>query len=346
MSQVHYIIGIGRSGTSLLMSILGSHREILTPPENYFNVFFYHAYAKKTYFSPHDIQLIQRFNEAFHRLQPPVGFEYDIPHTLLERGFEGTYSALCENIYSCYRQVAFPNKKHNYIIDKNPSNTLFLKSIQKLQPEAKYILMVRDYRANILSRKESVHLLPPSVMFNAVRWSLFTKLALRFKDKYPDRVQILRYEDLINAPEEQLDSVFQFLSIKPETSEDLKEQERSAYLKYKSDSQTSHSARAQKKYEDLAKPIFKDRVEKWKESLTSAEIELADFICHREASACGYLPETIHQKIPLFIKFILLTSRFKVLFSYLKDQLTYYLPISFKVKRFERFVNKVRHNRN
>ena len=48
MTKVHYVIGIGRSGTSLLMSLLGAHQNLHTPPENYFNTFFKNAFQKCT----------------------------------------------------------------------------------------------------------------------------------------------------------------------------------------------------------------------------------------------------------------------------------------------------------
>jgi hypothetical protein len=342
MTQVNYIIGIGRSGTSLLMSLLGSHPELHAPPENYFSVFFANAFANKTSFSPQEIQLIHRFNNAFGKLQPYVGFEYALPNEILKNGFKGTYLELCSEIYNSFQHAVLSRKEKPIIIDKNPVNTLFLEHLLAINPTAKYVLMIRDYRANILSRKESIHLLSPRVAFNAIRWNYFTKRALQWKKRFPEQVLVVRYEDLVHEPDGILQQVFDFFGVEPIFSEELRQLERSGYEYYKNDVAIEQSERARKKYEDLAQPIFTSRIDKWKTGLTKSEIEIAEAFCNEIGTIFDYRSQSNQKKIRnhlLRLKYLPL--HIKISLNFIKDTLFYYLPISYKVNRFEKYVAKI-----
>ena len=342
--KTNYIIGIGRSGTSLLMSLLGAHPIIHTTPENYFSIFFSNAFQNKTVFSPQDIRLIHRFNIAFGKLQPYVGFNYILNDAsdLLNNGFKGTYLELCNEIYLSFQHTTLQNEAVSSIIDKNPSNTLFTDRLLKFNPEAKFILMVRDYRANMLSRKESIDFFTPDVAFNSFRWNYFTKKALQLKDRFPDKVLLVRYEDIVNSTDETLHTIFSFLEVETINSEDLRARERASYLDFENDEKLKSSDRIQKKYGDLAKPIFKNRTDKWKESLTHSEIQVAESICGLTGAQVGYQAT---QEIPVLksIDFKLKNSfkSLKVNLIFQKDYLFFYLPIEFKLKRFEAFVDKI-----
>jgi hypothetical protein len=342
--KTNYIIGIGRSGTSLLMSLLGAHPIIHATPENYFSIFFSNTFQNKTVFSPQDIRLIHRFNIAFGKLQPYVAFNYILNESsdLLKNGFTGTYLELCNEIYLSFQHTSLQNEAVTTIIDKNPSNTLFTDKLLKFNPEAKFILMVRDYRANMLSRKESIHLFTPDVAFNSFRWNYFTKKALRLKDRFPDKVLLVRYEDIVNSTDETLQTIFSFLGVETINSEDLRARERASYLDFEKDEILKSSDRIQKKYGDLAKPIFKNRTDKWKESLTHAEIQVSESICGKTGKQVGYQTT---QEIPflksLGFKFKYVFKSLKVNLIFQKDYLFFYLPIEMKLKKFENFVEKI-----
>lgn len=346
--KTNYIIGIGRSGTSLLMSLLGAHPNIHATPENYFSIFFSHAFQNKTVFSPQDIRLIHRFNIAFGKLQPYVAFEYSLSDAsdLLKNGFKGTYRELCNEIYFSFKHTTLQNVAVNSIIDKNPSNTLFTANLLKFNPDAKFILMVRDYRANMLSRKESMHLFTADIAFNSFRWKYFTKKALRLKERFLDKVLLVRYEDVVYSTDETLLTIFSFLGVETINSDDLRARERASYLDFENDEKLKSSDRIQKKYGDLAKPIFKNRTDKWKESLTQAEIQVTESICGKTGEKVGYQATnkiSILSILVFKVKNIFKSLKVNLIFQ--KDYLFYYLPIEIKLKRFEAFVEKVEFKR-
>jgi hypothetical protein len=346
--MVTYVIGMGRSGTSLLMSLLGMHPELHTTPENYFSVFFANAFLHKTYFSPKDIALIHRFNLAFESLQPYVGFRYllreDSP--ILKEGFKGTYYELCKEIYRHFEHVTLPKGQTKMIIDKNPANTLFTDKILEINPLAKFIFVTRDYRANALSRKESADIQSPNVLVSAIRWDYFTFKAQQLLYKYPEKCIILRYEDLVENTEIQLQRIFKFLNVSNDFSKEAWHKEQSAYREFTFNPVLKNSPRAQKKYNDLSRPIFKERMEKWRVHLTPAEIEKIESLCGARGEAFGYYRVVNARFFRMIWKDLSLEiKRIPIHLQLFKDRLFYYFPIEFKVRRFEMYVEKINQKR-
>jgi hypothetical protein len=70
--QTHYIIGIGRSGTTLLSKLLNQHKNCLVTLETDFVIFFYHSFKDKTIFSKNDFELIANYFNLFFKINPTV----------------------------------------------------------------------------------------------------------------------------------------------------------------------------------------------------------------------------------------------------------------------------------
>ncbi|MCW8940558.1 MAG: sulfotransferase [Flavobacteriales bacterium] len=344
--EVNYIIGIGRSGTTLLTSILGTHPEINTIPENYFVTFFYNSFKNKTYFKPSELLLIHEFNLLFNKLQPYIGYGYTLnkENDFLQQPFIGNYHELCKCFYKFFKHKTNHSVNAPIIIDKNPSNTLYCKKLLELNPNAKFIFITRDYRANILSRIESVHIRPSSVAYNAIRWNYFMSKALKFEKQHSNQVLKIKYEELVSHPENTLDRIFSFLKIEQYSTDNLQVNEEQAIVK----DLTNHSSeRLNKKYNDLIKPINTSRLDSWKTNLAYEQLILSDYICKRFGKKLGYKPQTkitVLKKTSLFIKTIHI--RYRLLIEQLKDKITFYLPIKFKVNRFKKHIQRIETVRN
>ncbi len=337
--EIAYIVGIGRSGTSLLQSLLNQHPKVFAGPENYFVRFFHPNWKNKTKFNGQDIKLINQYNLAFNQLQLPIGFE--------TKSFEDMYAnnfySFCTENYLQYNNSATNSKEISLIIDKNPINSTYIKEILSFNPSAKFIFMMRDYRANLLSRKESVHFNSSNIYYNAIRWRYFTNKILKEQEKKPDHFHIVKYEDLVQQPQSTFNEIIRFLNMEPcELSKEMT-QEQKAYEKAVSEIKQE---RIEKKYSDLAQGIFTHRMEQWKTKLTQEEIEIADYICHSIGKKFSYIKSSsitdlkkIKIKITaLYYSFIYVVERFK-------NKIFHMLPIKFKVHYFERFVNKIKAKR-
>jgi hypothetical protein len=340
--EVNYILGIGRSGTTLLTSILNCSDEIHTVPENYFASFFYSSWRNRKHFEEADLIMLGQFNDAFNRLQPYKGYTYKNNEmtTLIKSGFKGSYLDLCKRIYLLWAHQVMVKKTPRIILDKNPSNTLYANQLLGMNPEAKFILITRDYRANILSRLESIHIRPPSIVYNAVRWNYFMSTAYKFQLKHSKKILVVRYEDLVENPQVEVDRVCDFLNIQSFNVDVARENERRAY-----EVQSDSPDRIKKKYGDLSQPISKDRVNAWKTGLTNHQIGICDFICASQGRKWGY-ESLFLRKLSFSEKVIYWRARLRVGFELTKDRVAFYLPIGLKVSRFNKFVHKIEKRRN
>lgn len=337
--QHHYIIGIGRSGTTLLQSLLNTHSEVWAGPENYFITFFFNAWKSKTKFSEEDLKLLHRFNIAFEKLQPIVGFTYSFQ---LPKELPTSFEELIIYNYSNFKNDLYPQKKAHVFINKNPIHSLFLNELNQLNSDSKYIWILRDYRANIYSRIKSLHLFSPNVYLNSVRWQFFYRKIYAFQQKYPEKIKIIRYEDLVDNSEQILSEVLGFLKISREHA--LVSIHEVYQTLYSETIQTKfqHAERMQKRFGDLSEPISNKHVDKWKKGLTEDQIRIAEFICGSAGKNHGY-----SNTFPISTKFInkffipKLWYQLKLGFSLFKDKIFAHLPIRFKVRYFENWVNKV-----
>jgi len=338
--QHHHIIGIGRSGTTLLQSLLNAHPDIWAGPEDYFIPFFYHRWKNKTTFTEKDLKRLAAFHIAFGKLQPYVGFTFDKAAFL--RSKPEDFNGMVKCTYDSFVDELNPFKKASLYVNKNPLHSLYLHELQALNPESKFIWMMRDYRANVFSRIQSVHLKRSNVYFNAVRWVYFYKRIKQFQDKIPNKVMILRYEDLVQAPEKHSEKVLAFLNA------DIQHNLPSLLLpyqkKYKTEVASNYQGmkRMEKRFGDLAQPIHTDTIEKWKKGLNEQQIRIAEVICgkcgieqsYQATTRCNRIQWASIQIAAFFVKLFVLTQL-------QKDVLFNRLPVPFKVNYFVKWVAKI-----
>jgi len=147
-----FLLGRGRSGTSLFQTILNAHKNIAVPPEAQFVTLLYKKYSKSSWSKK---EVLSFYDDLC--LEPRVdNWKLDkdylkerLLNTLDEQG--GTnYSKLCREVYSCY---AVRKGKESFVVlgDKNPQYSLYVKQLIQVFPEAKFIHMIRDCRDNVLS---------------------------------------------------------------------------------------------------------------------------------------------------------------------------------------------------
>lgn len=338
--QHHHIIGIGRSGTTLLQSLLNAHPDIWAGPEDYFIPFFYHAWKNKTEFTPQDLQRLDAFHKAFGILQPYVGFTYDSDALLLSK--PKNFNEVIRSSYNAFIDDLAPQKEANMYVNKNPLHSLYLHELQALNTESKFIWMLRDYRANIHSRIQSVHLKSSNVYFNAVRWVYFHKKIQRFQQKHPEKVKVIRYEDLVHSPQNQIEEILAFL--KTDTYYDLPNLLLPYQGKYQEAVKTSYQGmkRMEKRFGDLAQPIHTNTIDKWKNGLNEHQIRIAEVICGKHGKFHGYEPTT-HWKPMQWISIhcIAFFAKSYVYALLIKDGIFNRLPIHLKVNYFVNWVAKI-----
>lgn len=341
----HHIIGIGRSGTTLLQSILNTHPAVWAGPENYFIPFFYSAWKDKSTFTAEDLKLACRFHRAFGVLQPYVGFTFDEQKFLNPKGLH-SFNDFIKHTYEAFIDHVNPEKTAAVYINKNPLHSLYLEELAVLNSETSFVWLMRDYRANVHSRKKSVHLKSTNTYYNMLRWLAFEQRIRAFQQTHPERVLIIRYEDLVKEKEVTMGKITAFLGISNLDSIEDALLPYQKVFKTEVESQFQGAERMEKRFGDLAKPIHEGAITQWKTGLSPNEITICDVLARKVGKRYGY--DTISQpttmrSISITLFAILMNCR--IILEQAKDGVFQRLPIPFKVKYFERWVTKIDNKR-
>jgi hypothetical protein len=211
-----------------------------------------------------------------------------------------------------------------WIIDKNPVNTLHVHHFLKEYPQTKAIFLVRDPRANVASRMQSQNLIHGRInhwMLNALRWKRYNRHFHHLTRDYESQIYLLRYEQFVTHPQQTIDELYAFLGLSPMKIDEVATLNSLGY--------DEANARLNKKYVDLNQPISPRAVEQWREVLDLRQQETIESICRNEMHKFGYecvTDATAH--IPLTMQII-------AYWYDLKEKLLFSLPLSLKLKRLE-----------
>jgi hypothetical protein len=114
-----------------------------------------------------------------------------------------------------------PKPGLRYVGEKTPENLLGLSDIEQVFPDARYIVVIRDGRDAGLSswhhfREHGSPELPLADFLGRwviEHWSPYATAAMDLRDRLPDRVHLVRYEELARVPMQMAEAVFAFLGV-------------------------------------------------------------------------------------------------------------------------------------
>lgn len=214
-SPTIFIVSSGRSGTTLLVSMLNASGQIYIPYESDFVARAYPIYKDKKAFTWIDYQQIC---EIFHNTSQPKGWgmqkDYLIDYLKQHnpQTFEVVHSRICE----AYHKLGGTENLLWGI--KAPVLIASLDRIFAVHPDAKIIHIIRDGRDVYLSyktvhEKSKVRFGPNGAVATALYWIDGLRRIEESSHQYQDRIYEFRYEDLLNCPEHELQQLCSFLAI-------------------------------------------------------------------------------------------------------------------------------------
>jgi protein-tyrosine sulfotransferase len=259
-----FIIGSGRSGTTLLRAMLAMHSDVHIPPETYVLgrvIRNYKCYSRL----PWNIVLKITLAE----------FEYFPEFDTFDFSLSGLYQDLlhtpCENRHLAYILHQFYMsharlKKPKAVRwgDKTPINTFNLDHIQSVFPEALYVHLIRDGRDVISSCLQIGRY--QTIEDAANRWLLAVNKARAFGRRFPKQYMEVKYEELIFEPKHFLQDICQFLEL--DFQEDI--------LYYYQDNVIFKDIKKYSHLDKVSKPIESSSVGRWREYLNAKDIMKID----------------------------------------------------------------------
>jgi sulfotransferase family protein len=196
-----FIVGVSRSGTTLLRLMLDAHPQLAIPPE--------------THFIPELVESCERgagpeeVLELLTRHRRWRDFRLD-PDELLRRLRALEPFRPGDALRTFYGYYADRAGKPRWG-DKTPHYTRKMPLIERVLPEARFVHLIRDGRDVALSLME-VHFGPEDVRGAAERWTSWIAKARRHAERV-DHYLELRYEDLVLDPEAVLGQVCDFVEL-------------------------------------------------------------------------------------------------------------------------------------
>lgn len=271
-----FIVGCGRSGTTLLRTMLNHHSKLAIPLESLFITDYLRARPSTP-------------PETFRRL---ILNEYELkewgmPFTPAD--FEGCVTAkdFIDRAHELYLR-----QQHKEVWgQKTPRFVRFGDLLKRTYPQAKFIVVIRDPRAAVSSLiRSNVH--HSNALFAARRWLRDMGAGVKLKAAYPDDVFLLRYEDLISAPEDSLRQVCAFLGIDFELP----------MLEYYKTGTAEYSGYYAQIHEKLNEAPDKSRIDAWRKHMTPPQIAVVESVCGDLMESLGYRRESSRPADPGYLR--------------------------------------------
>lgn len=295
-----FIIGCGRSGTTLLRTMLNNHPDVAVPTESLFII---------DYLLPNPLVPISTFRKLIVK-------EYELSEWGIKvhlKDIDGCSSVkdLIDKIHNLYME----KKGKRFWGQKTPRFIRYSKILKETYPGAKFVHIIRDPRAVASSLiRSNVH--ESNVYFAALRWFNDVNAGLKLKGLYPDDVLDIRFEDLILHPNRIFKKLCRFLAINfyPGMIEFCPEKKKEKSLEY--------SQFYSKITEKIGQLPDSQRIEAWRSHLSPRQISVVESICWKTMKSLNYKPDYNNQPEISFIYLIYL--KFQRIFK-LVIQIFYYI---------------------
>jgi hypothetical protein len=268
-----FILGKGRSGTTLLQSLLNSHPNIVAPPESKLIVLLASHYGHKKRWTVADVHSFVNdlYKEFFFTIFWKQNKD-ELTDFLLSAIEYLDYPLVCKMVYYQMR-----GSKENIVLfsDKNPFYAIFIPDLLKVFPDAKFIHLIRDPRDNVLSTQKAYD--ANNTIFIAWQWLIHNRIIEESKSKMPLRYFTLLYEEMVKDVEGTMKSVCNFLQVPyNEAMRDINRDE----LK---DTYSNEKAMFDKNKKSILEPINTANIEKWKREMKPEDIAIVENITGRYA---------------------------------------------------------------
>jgi Sulfotransferase family len=197
-----FIVGMTRSGTTLLRLMLDAHPELAIPPETHFLPDVIGAFNEGR-FLPEQIVEVMVASRRWA--------DFQIPERKLHRELERLRPLVRPEVplRTFYRLYAQRQGKPRWG-DKTPGYATKMRRIKRTLPEARFIQIIRDGRDVALSLRDREAGLTTEQV--ARRWRHRINRTRRAAKHVPDYVEV-RYEDLVADPEATLRGICEHIEL-------------------------------------------------------------------------------------------------------------------------------------
>jgi Sulfotransferase family len=192
-----FVVGVGRSGTTLLRLMLDAHPMLAIPPETH----FLPELVARARSGASALELADEIIAA--RNWPDFGLDAEALRDRIDSLERPSATAVARCFYASYAERQGKPRWG----DKTPIYVKRMRLIADVLPEARFVHLIRDGRDVALSRRRRGMGAGKPMAHAATRWRRRIELARKQAKRLRGRYLELRYEDLVADPEPCLRSV-------------------------------------------------------------------------------------------------------------------------------------------
>ncbi|MEM9168730.1 MAG: sulfotransferase [Pseudomonadota bacterium] len=277
-----FIVGVGRSGTTLLRLLLDAHTQLAIPPETHWLPAMLGLETETTNWRDAASAALA----SSHNWQD-MGFGEDDVHEMLAPGASDTPVDFIREIYRRYAA------RHNATRwgDKTPIHQLSMEMIARQLPEARFIHMIRDGR-DVAASHKGLWFGPGDDMRRAARmWIWRISLARQSAQFLPHYLEV-RYEDLVRDPRTTLQRICEFIDLPFQESQLAAHERAEGRLAELDDLKGPRglidARRRQSIHEWTNRPPDSSRIGRWRTILSTEEVETFQTIAADFLTELGY----------------------------------------------------------
>ena len=262
-----FIVGVGRSGTSLLQSMLDAHPKITFLPETHFYRNYVSAKKKRATLEQAGVENFVSLLEADQDFKR-VNIE---PKKLLENYLSAKEEFNLEEVYRTMLEQYLENYPETHLVgDKDPRNIDYLESLYQSFSDAKILHIVRDPRDVLSSRMKAAWSKHRPVWQHVLLYETQLKRGRKMGKKlFGANYLEFRYEDLITYPEITLQKIAAHIEL--EYDENM--------LQFSKSAERLVDKREMSWKKETLGPLLKTNKDKWKESLKPWQINMTEQVC-------------------------------------------------------------------
>lgn len=203
-----FVVGSGRSGTTLLRLMLDSHPMLAIPGESTFIRYLWmnrDYYWRRGQFQPRLLLKAILADPNFQRWEIPAERVWARVQLLETPSFSDIIAAPFEAYADSHGKSRWGDKTPNYVLS--------IREIAQLFPDASFVHVIRDGR-NVALSYMSIPMFTGGIWAATWLWRDRVNAGLRAgKSLGPQRYLQIRYEDLVRNPERELRALCVFLNL-------------------------------------------------------------------------------------------------------------------------------------
>lgn len=194
-----FIVGMPRSGTTLISVVLNAHSQVSISVDTHYFARFYRKGERRRCLS--NDRAFQKYVRFFlgSEVMDSLGFSSEERHALYDRivqAGERSHRVVLGTVLSYYAT----RQGKSIFGEKTPKHMHYAGPITASFPEARLILVVRDPRDVLLSLRK-VRWERGNMLEHLRQWQQSVHYIGPYTQAFGDRFTVVRYEDLLTAPE-------------------------------------------------------------------------------------------------------------------------------------------------